>query len=181
MFRFFTIHHRLMYLCVCVMMLPFLSVPCLTMWAPTGGSHQSSLASGAKYALHLVLSFSSPPWPKPLCFVCIMIVVHYEYIMTSNCAWLACPNTELAVFSSGYLHIWNCHLKTLSICFDLLNGCLAYWLLMGRLLCFYDRSEQENQNLAHFMSFLVEKKRIWPLRKLGWHQHQCENSFQIDI
>lgn len=121
MFRSFTIHHRLMYLCVFVMMLLFLSVPCLTMWAPTRRSHPSSLAFGAKYALHLVLSFSSPHWPKPLCFVCTMIVVLYEYIMTTKCTWLACLNSELAAFSSGYLHIWNCHLKSLSICFDLLK------------------------------------------------------------
>lgn len=61
-----------------VMTVPSLSVPSLTLQAL---SHPSSLASGAKYAMHLVLGFLFPSWPKLLCFLCIMIgVCMYIYI-----------------------------------------------------------------------------------------------------
>lgn len=42
---------------MCVMTVPSLSVPCLTLQPP---SHPSSLAPGAKYAMHLVLGFFIP-------------------------------------------------------------------------------------------------------------------------
>lgn len=65
---------------ICVMTVPSLSVPCLTLPAL---SHPSSLAPGAKYAMHLVLGFLFPSWPKMLCFPCIMIGV-YIYAMNTN-------------------------------------------------------------------------------------------------
>lgn len=154
------------------MIVPSLSVPSLTMWAPTGRSHLSSLASGAKYAMHLVLGFPHPPplWPKLLCFVCITIGIRYEYIITTNCAWLARTNTTYSAFCSQRLHIWNWHLNTLSIHCDLLK--LMCCLLTSNglpALCLWLALNTEFENPTHLRSILEKKRRSWPLRKLSWH------------